>query len=177
MKTVTVTEVPEESALREFLAEAHFFDAYRAALGDTTLTPVEFFLHAVKATPAWVTGLMSLRNLIVRQLGLKDVGMMRSATGKPARDYRIGDRLGIFSILANTESELLLGIDDRHLDVRVSILKPRDKKSQSYVVSTVVKVHNWLGHLYMLPVGRLHPLVVKALMRRAAVGNLSGASI
>jgi hypothetical protein len=37
------------------------------------------------------------------------------------------------------------------------------------VVSTVVKVHNWLGRLYMAPVGQIHPLVVKALMRRADV--------
>jgi hypothetical protein len=168
-KTVTVTEVPGESSLQKLLSEAHFYDAYRAPLSRATLTPVEIFLHAVKATPAWVMRLMSLRNLIVRQLGLKDVGSMRGATGKPARDYQVGDQLGIFSVLGNSENELLLGIDDRHLDVRVSILKPRGEDSQSYIVSTVVKVHNWLGHLYMCPVGRIHPLVVEALMRRAAL--------
>jgi hypothetical protein len=169
VETVTATEVPEESTLRELLSEAHFHDAYRAALHDASLTPVEIFLCTAKVTPAWVTGLMSLRNLIVRQFGLKDVGAMRDATGKPAGDYRIGDRLGIFSVVGNSEHELLLGIDDRHLDVRVSVFKSRGKESQSYVVSTVVKVHNWLGHFYMWPVGRIHPLVVKALMRRAVI--------
>ena len=111
---------------------------------------------------------MALRNLIVRQLGLKDVGPMTVVTDKPAQDYRIGDRLGIFSVFGNTANELLLGIDDRHLDVRVSVLKQGGELA-SYTVSTVVKVHNWLGRAYMLPVGRIHPLVVKALMRRAAV--------
>jgi hypothetical protein len=161
--------VPAESAIHGLLAEAHFYDAYRAALHDATLTPVEIFLQTVKATPAWVSGLMSLRNLIVRQIGLKDVGALTPFNGRPAGHYRIGDRLGIFGVLSNSENELLLGIDDSHLDVRVSVLKPQGKDSQSYVVSTVVKVHNWLGHLYMAPVGRIHPLIVKALMRRVTV--------
>ena len=168
METVTATDVPEESALRPLLPEAYFFDAWRAPLNGASLTPAGIFLQTVKATPAWVTRLMALRNLIVRQLGLKDVGPMTVVTDKPAQDYRIGDRLGIFSVFGNTANELLLGIDDRHLDVRVSVLKQGGELA-SYTVSTVVKVHNWLGRAYMLPVGRIHPLVVKALMRRAAV--------
>ncbi len=111
---------------------------------------------------------MALRNVIVRQIGLKDVGPMMALTDKPAQDYRVGDRLGIFSITGSTASELLLGIDDRHLDVRVSVLKQGGVRP-SLVISTVVKVHNWLGRAYMAPVGRIHPLVVKALMRRADV--------
>jgi Protein of unknown function (DUF2867) len=168
MAIVTATEVPEESALRGMLAEADFFDAYRSPLSDPALTPVEIFIRSAKTGPAWAERLMSLRNFIVRQLGLKDVGAMTIADGKPASSYRVGDRLGIFSIFASTENELLLGIDDKHLDVRVSVLK-RLAGRQDYVVSSAVKVHNWLGHLYMMPVGRIHPLVVKALMRRAEV--------
>ena len=94
---------------------------------------------------------------------------MTVLTGKPAGDYRTGDRLGIFSIFSTAPDELVLGIDDRHLDVRVSVLKQGGGGRPSYVISTVVKVHNWLGRAYMLPVGRIHPLVVKAMMRRAAV--------
>ena len=169
MRTVTAAEVPEESALRASLADAHFFDAYRAALDDPGLTPVEIFLRSAGTTPAWITRLMALRNSIVRRLGLKDVGPMTVLADKPAGDYRIGDQLGIFSIFSSTPDELLLGIDDRHLDVRVSVLKQGGGGRPSYVISTVVKVHNWLGRAYMLPVGRIDPLVVKAMMRRAAV--------
>lgn len=168
MSSVTRTDVPTESALQPMLAEANFYDAYTAPLNEATLTPVEIFLRTAAATPPWVSRLMSIRNRIVRQLGLKDVGAMDNVAGKPADTYRIGDRIGIFSIFGITENELLLGIDDRHLDVRVSILNPRDG-SKRYTVSTVVRVHNRLGHLYMAPVGRIHPIVVKALMRRALV--------
>jgi hypothetical protein len=168
MQNITAVDLPEESALRALLAEADFSDAYRAPLKNAGLTPLEIFLRSMETTPAWVMRAMALRNFIVRQIGLKDVGPMMATPGKPARDYRVGDRLGIFSITGSTAKELLLGIDDRHLDVRVSVLK-QDGERPSVVMSTVVKVHNWLGRAYMAPVGRIHPLVVKALMRRADV--------
>jgi hypothetical protein len=38
-----------------------------------------------------------------------------------------------------------------------------------YVVSTVVHVHNLLGRVYMAPVGRIHPFVVRSMMGRAEV--------
>ncbi len=169
MIPVTATDVPDESVLHAMLGDADFFDAYTAPLRDGSLTPVEIFLRTARATPSWVTSLMSLRNWIVRRLGLKDVGAMSGATGKPAEAYKIGDRIGIFSIFGTSETELLLGIDDSHLDVRVSILKLQTGGLRRYAVSTVVKVHNRLGRIYMVPVGRIHPLVVKALMRRTAV--------
>jgi hypothetical protein len=169
MNVVYETDVPKESELQTLLATADFRDAYQAGLTQANLTPTEIFLRAARATPPWVSRLMAIRNRVVGLLGLKDVGHLDAVTRKPAELYGVGDRVGIFDIVGKTENELLLGIDDRHLDVRVSVFKRGGDSPQSYVVSTVVKVHNRLGQLYMIPVGRIHPLVVKALMRRAIV--------
>jgi Protein of unknown function (DUF2867) len=166
MTIVRETEVPTDSMLSATVSTADFYDAYSAPLQNGALSPAEIFLQASRATPKWVSRLMAIRNRIVRQIGLKDVGNMNAAAAdKTASAYRVGDRLGIFSIFAMTEDELLLGIDDKHLDVRVSVFKD-GRSAPSYVVSTVVHVHNLLGHLYMVPVGRIHPLVVRAMMRR-----------
>jgi len=148
------------------LADADFYDAFAAPLRDATLSPVEIFLRAARATPAWVNGLMDLRNAMARSIGLKAPGRLSDVGGKLATDYAVGDRIGIFSILALTATELLMGIDDNHLDVRISVMMPGDGH---YVLSSVVTIHNCTGRLYMLPVGRIHPAVVRALMRRAAV--------
>lgn len=169
MKKVTEIKIPLDSLLAHSLSRIDFGDAYQANLSNAALTPTELFLLASKAMPVWINALMQVRNTLVRKLGLKDVGAFGDAPAKPAEAYRIGDRLGIFHIMAMTENELVMGIDDSHLDVRVSVLKASRNGLNSYVVSTAVKVHNWLGHVYMLPVGRIHPLVVKAMMRRAAV--------
>jgi hypothetical protein len=165
---VTETSVPDDSVLQPWLSNADFYDAYQAPLAAAALSPTEIFLRASRATPRWVEDLMAIRNRIVRFFGLKDVGAMRTAT-RPADSYQVGDRLGIFSIFGKTEKELLLGIDDSHLDVRVSVLKSEYNGLPHYVVSTVVKVHNLLGRVYMMPVGRIHPFVVRAMMTRAEV--------
>ena len=167
MNKVTATSVPDDSVLQSWLAKADFYDAYEAPLTANGLSPTEVFLRASRATPKWVDDLMAIRNRIVRLFGLKDVGEMR-LTREPD-SYQVGDRLSIFSIFAKTEKELLLGIDDHHLDVRVSVLKSERNGLPHYVVSTVVKVHNLLGRIYMMPVSRIHPFVVRAMMARAEV--------
>jgi hypothetical protein len=168
MTKVTETTVPDDSALQPWLAGADFCDAYEAPLITATLSPTEIFLRASSTTPRWVEELMAIRNRIVRLFGLKDVGAMKTAA-RPADAYQVGDRLGIFSIFSKTENELLLGIDDSHLDVRVSLLKSKRDGVPYYVLSTVVHVHNLLGRVYMAPVGRIHPFVVRSMMARAEV--------
>lgn len=168
MTKVIATTVPDESVLQPTLADADFYDAYEAPLNTAALSPTEIFLRASRSTPQWVDDLMAIRNRIVRLFGLKDVGAMKAAM-KVSDAYQVGDRLGIFSIFGKTEKELLLGIDDRHLDVRVSVLKSQRNGLPHYVVSTVVHVHNLLGRLYMAPVGRIHPFVVRSMMGRAEV--------
>ncbi len=110
---------------------------------------------------------MRLRNTIVRRLGLKDVGDLKLTDAAYAGTVQPGDAFGIFTVIAVSGSEILLGIDDSHLDVRVSVTKAGEASHTSYTVSTVVHVHNWLGRLYMLPVARIHPIIVRAGMRRA----------
>jgi hypothetical protein len=168
MTQVIATTVPDDSVLQAWLAGADFFDAYEAPLTSAMLSPTEIFLRASRSTPRWVDRLMAIRNRIVRLFGLKDVGAMKAAT-RSTDSYQVGDRLGIFSVFGKTENELLLGIDDRHLDVRVSVLKSQRDGLPHYVVSTVVHVHNLLGRIYMAPVGRIHPFVVRSMMARAGV--------
>jgi hypothetical protein len=169
MQQVTKRPIPAASLLHAVGATAYFADSFTSALHDRSLTPAEISLRVSRATPAWAEALMSLRNRVVRLFGLKAVGGLGNVGSKPAAEYAIGDRMGIFSIYAQTPDELVMGIDDQHLDVRVSILKRPDNDPSKYVVSTVVVVHNLLGRIYMLPVGRIHPLIVRALMRRAVV--------
>jgi hypothetical protein len=166
---IVATEIPATSALRSWLPGSAFHDAWEAPLRDPTLSPTEIFLRSANAAPGWVELAMTLRNRAVRLFGLKDVGSMRVAASRPATAYRRGEALGIFTVISADADELLLGIDDRHLDVRVSFSKPSGARATHYVVATVVRVHNRLGRVYMAPVGRIHPFVVRAMMRRAQV--------
>src|SRR5260370_39101306 len=119
---VIAATVPAESALQSWLAESDFYDAYEAPLplNVATLSPTEIFLHAARVTPQWIDNLMRIRNRVVRLFGLKDVGPM-AATAKASDAYQVGDRIGIFNIFGKTENEVLMAIDGRNLDVRVSV--------------------------------------------------------
>jgi len=167
MTLVTAGDFPAHSQLGSMLGTATFHDSFESALSEPDLTPIEIFQRVSRATPAWVSRLMAIRNRAVRLVGLKDVGALAGRIDRPAAAYQIGDRLGIFTLMARTNDEIVLGIDDHHLDVRVSVLKFTRDGAARYALSTVVKTHNRLGRLYMIPVGRIHPLVVRSLMRGA----------
>lgn len=165
MNHVTQIPFPPESQLHPLLAAAYYHDAFSAEMADPALSPVEMMVRFGAAFPDWGEALMSIRNAVVKWLGIRDVGAFRKAEPGPPRPPAVGGRLGIFNILAMDETELVLGIDDSHLDVRISVLK----RGARYVLGSVVTTHNWLGRLYMLPVGPLHRLIVRSTMRRAGV--------
>ena len=101
---------------------------------------------------------MALRNAVVARLGLKHDGDLSSFDfSKKAQDYRVGDRVGIFTVYKISENEVIMGEDAKHLDVRLSLFKT-DHGSR-VVLSTVVHVKNWLGHLYMFFVKPMHRII------------------
>jgi hypothetical protein len=89
---VTAIDLPSDSALHATLASADFHDAHKAPLSNGLLTLIEIFMVTIHATPPWVMHPMSIRNLAVRQLGLKDVGSMSGAANKPALSSRRSTR-------------------------------------------------------------------------------------
>ena len=168
MSVVFASHVPESSLIARRLPGAHFQDAWSVEPADPGLCAMEYFLKAAQATPAWVNHLMSMRNRVVAQLGLKDLGHLRGFNpDKPLGEYQPGDRIGIFTLLENQVDEVVLGNTDQHLDVALSVHRGRDPKSGRVVltVSTVVHIHNLLGRLYMLPVAPVHKLIVPSVMR------------
>ncbi|WP_304187647.1 DUF2867 domain-containing protein [Phenylobacterium aquaticum] len=169
MPSVRKIAFPSESRLQARIAQATYLDAWEADLRDPTLTATEIAARAQGVTPAWVEGLLALRDMIVRPLGLKTVGRLGARHPPGAKGYSVGDRFSIFTIESLDADELVLGIDDRHLDVRISYLRRGGPGRSTYVVSALVQTHNLLGRLYMIPVGRFHPFLVAMMMRRLSI--------
>lgn len=161
------TAIPAASHLNADLAGAYFLDCWQTAVPAHQRTAMEMYLDAVRQTPGWVNFLMSLRNRVVGLVGLKNLGSLGGLrAGKAAADYKPGDRAGIFTVLRVSDDEVILGDDDRHLRVQVSVCKLRDGGQDAVAVSTVVHLHGLLGRLYMIPVAPLHKLIVPAVLRR-----------
>ena len=139
-------------------------------MDDPQCPALGLLLHAASQSPQWVERLMGLRNRIVAVVGLKNLGVLRGVdSSKPLADYRPGQRVGIFTLISVSDDEVVLGDQDKHLDVVVSVLRlPLDGQGQREAAfTTAVYVHGWLGRLYMLPVAPMHRRIVPAVLRGA----------
>lgn len=149
---------PQSGALMRHYTQGDFLDSQIAPLPDPTLTAADLAVLTFFAMPRWVMTLLGVRDALVRPLGLK--------TGKsegfalPTREDLLSGRYdGVFAVQSVTADEVMLGIDDRHLDFRVAILKtvaPRDHVA----ISTWVHPHNFGGWLYLWAVYPFHKLIV-----------------
>lgn len=165
------TSAPTNSLVSELVPGSYFHDAWSVRAAEPHLSALGQFLRAAKATPAWVSACMSLRNRVVALFGLKNLGALSALhEGKPEHQYQPGDRVGIFTLFKNTPTEVLLGDHDKHLNVTVSVHTAPSPTSADAVVTvtTVVKVHNLLGRAYMIPVTPMHRIIAPAVLRAVA---------
>ncbi len=126
------------------------------------------YLDLMARTPRWVESLMGVRNRVVSLFGLKNLGHLGMLPPlKAAADLRVGDRVGIFTLLSMTDDEVILGDSDKHLDVKLSVCKVARDDREAIAVTTVVRVHNLLGRIYMAFVAPMHRIIVPASLARA----------
>lgn len=92
---------------------------------------------------------MRLRNTLVRPFGLK--------TGEPDRP--------IFPTCHETENELILGTDDRHLNFRIGLIRAEGR----LYMSTWVHPHNLWGRAYLRLVMPFHILISRGAVARMAI--------
>jgi Protein of unknown function (DUF2867) len=83
------------------------------------------------------------------------------------RKKRGPDNIGIFPVLAETPNQILLGLNDKHLDFRLLVdVVNQNGGRQIITASTVVKTHNALGRAYLAFVKPFHKVIVPAMMAR-----------
>jgi uncharacterized protein DUF2867 len=146
-RTVQTVAVPPSPMAERTLPRVDYADAFAVALpADAPRDPEALADRVFHSPPKWVLAAMGARNALVRAIGLKTPGSARTG----------------FPLLHRDEREVVFGLDDRHLDFRVSVIVEGD----TAVVATHVWLRNALGRAYFAPVRLVHPIVVKAMMRR-----------
>ena len=140
------------------LPEGEWADAYRVTSGRRFASARAAGEAAFADFPAWVHGLMALRNVIVAPLGLK--------TGRSAEPPM--QRVGFFPLILQTNDQLVVGMNDRHLDFRCVVDLANDGRDQAVTISTIIKRHNWLGRAYLATILPFHRLILRTIMMRLA---------
>jgi len=140
MTRTTKAVLPPHSLLHSYIQQGDFLDCYKCP----TFLPVDDAAQRAMAFPSWAKGLLRLRNIIVAPLGLKN-------------DVPEGEKIGPFPIDQRNENEVILGLDDSHLNFRISILTTG---TEAYC-ATWVHRNNWLGRIYLAAIMPFHVLIVR----------------
>lgn len=169
-RVVCSTRVPGDSEISMHLADARFFDAFAVSLEDDRCSALQICIEIMASTPTWINFLMRARNKAVALFGLKNLGHLNNVDiHREPSAYRVGDKVGIFSILFLSEQEVILIETDKHLDAKVSLsLSEVEGQGKAVVMTTVIHVHKLLGHIYILLVWPLHKLMFPAMLARFA---------
>ncbi len=125
-----------------------------------------------------VSGLMMLRNALVRPLGLR-----RSRLGCPVSSLLSDRSSGLFAgrnpVLAQRshssgrQAEVVLGADDRHLRFRTAVIvEIEDDGSVVFSMGTVVECLNAFGRFYMSTIAGIHRRYVAPTMLRVALADV-----
>ena len=157
--------VPADSALRAAVDGAYFAHCADVALPRAPASALQAYRDLAAVVPGWFEGLMSVRNRAMRMLGMKDLGRI-GATG--VGEVCVGDKIGIFTVFGHTPDEIVLGDEDLHLRVALSLQLKREGSAAHLYCATVVERPNRLGRIYMLPVNPIHRLIVPYLLERYA---------
>lgn len=162
---------PVESAISSLYSGSNLADAF--AVTFPTGSPRDINLLAETALsnpPTWIAALISLRDRIMSGFGVTTSREMR------ARLERNGqDRIGFFRVYSRSDTEIVLGDVDVHLDFKASfLLRLTADGRQELVVTTVVFCHNLLGRTYLRAIEPFHRVVVRTFLSRAATSLAPG---
>ena len=100
-----------------------------------------------------------LRDAIAARFGVRRIGgFSTGAVGQP----QVGDMLDFFVVERSDPDALTLTDRDRHLDVMIAVVS----HGCDFSITASVITHNRFGRVYMWPVGPVHRLIVRAMLRR-----------
>jgi hypothetical protein len=152
--------VPSLSNADQFLPGASFTDRFAIVVTGQSLDAATSASRAFGRRPAWIGALMGLRDLLVRPFGLK------------TRDADLElERKGMFPVLSQSKTRMVLGLDDRHLDFRLLVeVSELGEGRQEVSAATLVRPHNLLGRAYLCAVMPFHKIIVPAMLAQVAKG-------
>ena len=158
--TVLLIPTPAQAEQSSGLPAVDFSDCYHGRTVRTGVTAMEAARAMFEQPPRWVNGLMATRDAVVRRLGLK--------TSQDATKVATGRHSGIFPVLTEMPNEVVLGLDDKHLDFRIWVsTQALEGGGTGIWVSTLVRQHGWMGRTYLFLIMPFHKLLSHVMLRRA----------
>lgn len=140
--------LPAVSALHSQREPGDFLDCYSVTSGMSPRHAAEI----ITAFPSWARFLLVIRGLVTGPFGLSQDGPEAS------------DKLGPFPVQSETETEVIAGFDDKHLNFLVSVLSYEGQIS----LATWVAPHNIGGRIYLAAIMPFHIAIARNALARVS---------
>lgn len=154
-----VQSIQPAFGIGEVLVGAQFTDAYRIAVPVADLDATSAAKAMIEHPPGWVDALLALRHRLVAPFGLK------TSANEISRGVQA---IGLFPVRLATPSRLVLGFEDKHLDFRVVVDVVKVDGGSMVTATTLVRLHNVFGRLYLTAIMPFHKAIAKTMLREMA---------
>ena len=161
MGLISSVLIPRERKISNYLNKVDFGDAYQTNTS-RHISAEDAYLAMFNHVPKWGKKLMVLRNWIVGRLGLKTEKTPFTLTKD---DLYTGNQIKSFKVHNKTSNEIIVGLNDTHLNFRVSVLSEKASERTTIALTTIVKYNNRFGKVYMSCIKPFHKLIVKSMLK------------
>ncbi|MDQ4408726.1 MULTISPECIES: DUF2867 domain-containing protein [unclassified Rhizobium] len=165
---------PVQSRLADWYRDADLVDTFAAPLPSGADNNLRAIGDAVFGQPLpGLKTLFSIRDGVTRRLGIKVADKPRSL-----RYDDDDDHVGIFPVLSVHDDELILGKDDRLMNLRISLFVQKGGDGLDRVLATtVVQCHNRRARAYIALIKPFHRLLIRLSLYRAANAGFANGTI
>ncbi|BBH44046.1 DUF2867 domain-containing protein [Pseudomonas sp. KU43P] len=133
-----------------------------------SLTALQAYCAMTSHVPGWLATAFRIRDVISRRFNVAEI--QGFSPRSPESVPEVGECLDFFTVEAICDQQLVLTSRDRHLAVMVCMdVSTGEYGLPQLNVTTSVKCFNTFGRFYMVPVGRVHGVIVRRML-----ANLQG---
>lgn len=158
MKVIEEHIEPDENAVKS-LTKIDFYDTFSTTNHQDSIAEVTRRIFG--KSPIWIRILFTIRNFMVRLIGLKNEKPDDYSVG-----LTVGQYIGFFKVFSVDQNAILLGADDTHLNFR-AFIQNTPASAYNIKVTTLVAYNNQKGRYYMRFILPFHRIVVKSMVRQA----------
>lgn len=138
------------------LPGADWADCFELQVPKSDFTAIAAARMMLDHFPLWVRSLLRLRDAVTGIFGLRST------------EYRAPDgaeMIGFFPVVSQSDNQVVLGFDDKHLDFRI-VIDVRDDGEGCRLVdaTTLVKRNILLGRIYIAVITPFHRLIVGTML-------------
>ena len=158
--------IPRSDKIFISFGKVNYEDRFCLIFETKKIFDVDFIIvKLIKSVPKWFKFLLNLRNEIVSIFGLKTGKIENLYENYEKLNFKQNHSIGNFFIILKEKNHLIAELKDKHLDFRFSIFIWQKEGITKVSLSTIVKIKNIFGWIYIFLIIPFHRLIIPNFLK------------